>query len=41
VESYIGGVIGDHASAVAVHIPVGFAILALAVWLPTRLARGI
>ena len=39
LESYIGGTIGDKASAIAVHIPLGFAILALAVWLPTRSAR--
>lgn len=41
VESYIGGIIGDQASAVAVHIPLGFATLALAVWLPARTARRI
>lgn len=39
VESYIGGIIGDKAGAVAVHIPLGFAIFALAVWLPTRTVR--
>ena len=39
LESYIGGIIGDHASAVAVHIPLGFAILAVAVWLPSRIGR--
>jgi heme A synthase len=40
VESYIGGLIGDKASAIAVHIPVGFATMALAVWLPLRSVRG-
>lgn len=39
LESYIGGIIGDKASAIAVHIPLGFAILALAVWLPMRSGR--
>jgi heme A synthase len=39
LESYIGGIIGDHAVAVAKHIPLGFAIFALAVWLPTRTLR--
>jgi heme A synthase len=36
VESYIGGLIGDKPAAVAFHIPISFAILALAVWLPLR-----
>ena len=39
LESYIGGVIGDHAGAVAVHIPLAFAIFALVVWLPLRATR--
>jgi heme A synthase len=39
VESYVGGTIGDKAGAIAVHIPLGFAIFALAVWLPTRTIR--
>lgn len=39
LESYIGGIIGDKAGAVAVHIPLGFAIFALAIWLPMRTAR--
>jgi heme A synthase len=38
-ESYIGGIIGDKASAIAVHIPFGFAIFALAIWLPMRTVR--
>jgi heme A synthase len=41
LESYIGGIIGDHAGAVAVHIPLGFAIFALAVWMPMRTLRRI
>ena len=41
VESYIGGTIGDKASAVAVHIPLGFAIFALAIWLPMRTLRRV
>jgi heme A synthase len=39
LESYIGGIIGDHAGAVAVHIPLAFAIFALAVWIPLRATR--
>ncbi len=39
LESYIGGIIGDKPSAVAVHIPLSFAILVLAVWLPLRSTR--
>ena len=39
LESYIGGIIGDKPSAVAVHIPLSFAILVLAVWLPFRTTR--
>lgn len=40
-ESYIGGLIGDKASAIALHIPIGFAIFALAVWLPMRTLRRV
>jgi heme A synthase len=36
VESYIGGVVGDHPAAVAIHIPLAFAVFGLAVWLPLR-----
>ena len=39
LESYIGGIIGDKPGAVAVHIPLAFAILTLAVWLPFRINR--
>jgi len=39
VESYIGGIIGEKTSAIAVHIPLGFAIFALAIWLPMRTVR--
>ncbi len=38
-ESFIGGTIGDKASAIAVHIPLGFAIFGLAIWLPLRTVR--
>ena len=40
LESYIGGIIGDKPASVAVHIPLAFAILALAVWLPFRTMRS-
>ncbi|GAB3667709.1 hypothetical protein GCM10027596_37190 [Nocardioides korecus] len=38
-ESYVGGLVGDKPGAVALHIPLGAAILALAVWLPFRATR--
>ena len=41
VESYIGGVIGDHAGSVAVHIPLGVALFGLALWLPMRTLRQV
>jgi heme A synthase len=40
LESYVGGIIGNRAGAIAIHIPLGFAIFALAVWLPLRTARS-
>ena len=40
VEAYIGGLIGAHPPAEEVHFPLAMALLALAVWLPTR-ARSI
>ena len=39
VESYVGGLVGDKPGAVALHIPLGTATLALAVWLPFRTTR--
>jgi heme A synthase len=39
VESWIGGVVGDHPGAVAIHIPLAMAIFGLAVWLPLRTTR--
>jgi heme A synthase len=39
LEAYIGGIIGDKAGAVALHIPLAFAIFGLAVWLPLRSTR--
>jgi heme A synthase len=36
VESFVGAVVGDHPAAVALHIPLAFAIFGLAVWLPLR-----
>jgi heme A synthase len=40
VESYIGGLIGDHSGLTAVHFPLAMALLGLAVWLPLRATRG-
>jgi heme A synthase len=40
-ESYIGGIIGDKPAAVAVHIPLAFAIFGLAMWLPMRTVRRV
>lgn len=39
LESFIGGTIGDKPWAIALHIPIGFAIMGLAVWLPMRTTR--
>ena len=39
VESYIGGLVGDHAALTAVHVPLAMALMALVVWLPMRAAR--
>jgi len=41
VEAYIGGIVGDKASAIAVHILLAFAIFALAIWRPMRTARRV
>lgn len=38
-ESYVGGLVGDKPGIVALHIPLGTAILSLAVWLPFRSTR--
>ena len=38
-ESYVGGLVGDEPGIVALHIPLGTAILSLAVWLPFRSTR--
>ena len=40
VESYIGGLIGDHSGLTAVHFPLAMALVGLAVWLPLRATRG-
>jgi heme A synthase len=41
-ESYIGGLIRDDGkdTLTAVHVPLAMAVLALAMWLPVRAARG-
>jgi len=39
LEAYLGGLIGDHASLTAVHIPLAMALMGLAVWLPVRATR--
>jgi hypothetical protein len=38
VEAYLGGLIRDHSkdTLTAVHVPLGMAIMAVAVWLPVR-----
>lgn len=36
VESYIGGVVGDHNALEVIHFPLAMALLALSVWLPVR-----
>jgi heme A synthase len=40
LEAYIGGLIGDHAGATAIHFPLAMAIMGLAVWLPVRATLG-
>lgn len=42
LESYLGGVIRDSGkdTLTAVHVPLGMAILGVAVWLPLRLRAG-
>lgn len=39
LESYLGGLIGDHAGLTAIHFPLAMALMGLAVWLPFRAAR--
>jgi hypothetical protein len=39
LEAYLGGLIGDHGSLTAIHIPLAMALMGLAVWLPIRSAR--
>lgn len=39
LESYLGGLVGDHAALTAVHIPLAMALMGLAVWLPVRATR--
>lgn len=39
LEAYVGGLIEDHAELTAVHIPLGMALMGLAVFLPVRAAR--
>lgn len=39
LESYIGGLVGAHSSATAIHFPIGMALMGLAVWLPLRAVR--
>ena len=40
VEAYIGGVVGAHPGITVVHLPLGMALMALAVYLPMRAARS-
>ena len=39
LESYLGGLIGDHSRLTAVHIPLAMLLMGLAVWLPVRASR--
>jgi len=41
VESYIGGLLGDHGGWTAVHIPLAMALMGLMVWLPLRAGRRV
>ena len=36
LEAYIGGLIGQHSGASAVHFPIAMGLMGLAVWLPFR-----
>lgn len=40
VESYIGGLIGDHSGLTAIHFPLAMGLVGLSVWLPFRATRG-
>ncbi len=40
VESYIGGIVGEHGGWTAVHIPIAMALMGLVVWLPFRARRA-
>ena len=39
LESYVGGLIGQHQSLTALHFPLAMALVGLAVWLPIRAGR--
>lgn len=39
VESYIGGIVGEHGGWAAVHVPLAMALMGLVVWLPFRATR--
>lgn len=39
VESYIGGIVGNHPGLTTLHIPLAMALMGLAVWLPFRSSR--
>lgn len=39
LEAYVGGLIGAQANLTVVHIPLGMALMGLAVWLPMRATR--
>jgi hypothetical protein len=36
LEAYLGGLIGGSANVTIIHLPLGMALMALAVWLPMR-----
>jgi len=39
LESFLGGLIGDHSALQVVHFPLALALMGLAVWLPLRARR--
>jgi len=40
LEAFLGGLIGDAPAMTVVHFPLALALMALAIWLPLRSARG-
>lgn len=40
LESYLGGIVGEHGGWAAVHVPLAMALMGLVVWLPFRASRS-